>query len=355
MKKTLKTLLLACPGFQALCRLLTRSHVRALMYHRFSDEATGDPRFLDRATLDLQMAYIRRHHAVWAPDDHVAAVGEGPRPAGACPVVVTIDDGYRDVFDLAYPLFARHRIPAMLFITSGFVDGTHWMWWDRVAWVIDAAAPVRREFHIGRTACELDLESPAGRQTAWNRVADICRFLPDGRKQEVIAELAADLDVELKVEPPDQYAAASWDQVRGMVAGGMLMGAHTVSHPILSRLDTDRAAAEIEDSQQRLTDELDLQPNWFAYPQGGPADYTAETREIVARRFDGCYIAWQDLAAADDPYTLPRYCISPDMNDFRWMLCGAEYLGLRLRAALGLDTGLGEFYWTGAEDAVEEK
>ena len=41
------------------------------------------------------------------------------------------------------------------------------------------------------------------------------------------------------------------------------------------------------------------------------------------------------------------------MNDFRWVLCGAEYLGLRLRAALGLRTGLGASYWTGASDAQE--
>jgi len=354
MKKTLKTLLLACPGFEALCRLLTRSHVRALMYHRFSDEATGDPRFVDRATLDRQTMLIRRHHAMWSPDDHLSATGDGPRPAGACPVVVTIDDGYHDAFDVAFPVFSRSGIPAMLFVTTGFIDGTHWMWWDRVAWVIDAAAPVRREFRIGHTVCDLDLESTAGREAAWHRVADVCRFLPDERKQEVIAELAADLGVDLRAEPPERYRATGWTQIREMTAGGLLMGAHTVSHPILSRLDADRAAAEITGSGRRLEEELGAWPRWFAYPQGGPADYTDETREIVAGHFAGCYIAWQDLDSEDNPWNLPRYCVTPDLTDFRWVLCGAEYLGLRLRTAFGLGTGPGASYWTGAEDAVEK-
>lgn len=354
MKKTLKKLLLDCPGFEALCRLLTRSHVRALMYHRFSDEATDDPRFVDRGALRRQMELIRRHHTVWAPDDHLAAVAGGRRPDGACPVVVTIDDGYRDVFEVAFPVFAGSGVPAMLFIATGFVDGTHWMWWDRLAWVIDTAAAVRREIRIGRTTCELDLESTAGRETAWHRVADICRFLPDERKQEVIAALAADLEVAEPADPPERYRAADWSQVREMTAGGMLMGAHTVSHPILSRLSGDRAAAEIAGSGRRLEEELGAWPRWFAYPQGGPADYTEETRELVARSFAGSYIAWQDTGNAEDPWTLPRYCVSSDATDFRWVLCGAEFLGLRLRAALGLGTGLGDSYWTGAEAAAEK-
>lgn len=353
MKRTLKTFLLAVPGFEAACRALTKRHARALMYHRFSDLPTGDPRFVDRATLAAQAALIARHHARWTPDEHLAAATGRGRPRGAAPVIVTVDDGYRDFFEVAYPVFRDAGIPAMLFVTTGFVDGTHWFWWDRLEHVLNGAPEGRPKVEVGGRALALDLTGPAGRKAAWHAVADRCRFIPDRQKEEAIARLAADLGVELPARPPGRYAPCTWDEIRTMARDGMLMGAHTVSHPILSRVDEDEAAREIAGSATRLAAELGAPVTWFAYPQGGPADWTPAVRDHVATTCDGCYLAYQDMADPADAYTLPRYCVTGDPVDFRWVLCGGEYLGLRLRALLGRNTGVGEGYWSGAEDAKE--
>ena len=72
MKKSLKRLLLAAPGFESVCRLLTRSLVRAVMYHRFSPVTSVDPRLVDRHNLELQAANLAAHHARWRPVDHLA-------------------------------------------------------------------------------------------------------------------------------------------------------------------------------------------------------------------------------------------------------------------------------------------
>jgi hypothetical protein len=100
----------------------------------------------------------------------------------------------------------------------------------------------------------------------------------------------------------------------------------------------------------RLAEETGAPVRWFAYPQGGPADWTPAVRARVAEHCSGCYLAYQELGEPDDPYTLPRYCVTGDMTDFRWFLCGGEYLGLRLRALLGLHTGVAANYWSGADE-----
>ncbi|MFO7609551.1 MAG: polysaccharide deacetylase family protein [Candidatus Krumholzibacteriia bacterium] len=353
MKRRLKTILLALPGFERACRALTRGHVRALMYHRFSDRTTGDPRFVDRGTLAAQGDLIARHHARWTPDEHLATVTGGPRPAGRCPVVVTADDGYHDFHDVAFGVFRRAGIPAMLFVTTGFVDGSHWFWWDRLEHVLHQAPAGAPAVDVGGRRLDLDLTSPRGRRAAWHQVADRCRFLPDRQKEEAVARLAADLGVALPAAPPAPYRPVTWEQIAAMAEAGLPMGAHTVSHPILSRVGEDEAAREIRASVERLAARLDRPVRWFAYPQGGPADWTPAVRDAVAAVCAGCYLAYQDLARADDPFTLPRYCVTADMVDFRWMLCGAEHLFLRLRRLLGRPTGVGAGYWAGADPSGE--
>ena len=44
-------------------------------------------------------------------------------------VCLTFDDGYRDNFDLAYPLLKKLDIPFVVYVTTGFADDTASMWW----------------------------------------------------------------------------------------------------------------------------------------------------------------------------------------------------------------------------------
>lgn len=135
-----------------------------------------------------------------------------------------------------------------------------------------------------------------------------------------------------------------------MGLAGVQFGAHTLSHPILSRLPAQQAQAEIEQSRRQLEKELTQPVDWFCYPQGGPADYTVGIMEMVREAgFKGCYVAHQDVALEKNLFALPRYCPGEDMAVFRWSLCGAEYLVGRLRALLGKPAGPGAAYWAGRD------
>ncbi len=336
MKDLVKRVLLACPGFEGLCRWLTRRHVRAVLYHRFCRHATEDPRHLDRASLEWQVAYLRAHHTAWTPDQHHDAVVGRHWPGGRCPVVVTVDDGYRDFLDVAFPVFRDAGIPVMFFVTTGFVDGANWFWWDKLAHVFTAAAPRRTDLDLSSGPVTVDLRSPSGRTAAWHEVADRGRLLPDAQKDAMVAEVAASLGTELPDAAPEPYAAVTWEELRTMVDEGLGVGAHTLSHVILARVDTERAQQEIFGSQRTLADRLGMPISWFCYPQGGPIDYTRRDRNLVAERFRGCYVAHTAPPDPDDPYTLPRYSASRDLTNFRWSLCGAEHLVARIKRRLGL-------------------
>ena len=100
------------------------------------------------------------------------------------------------------------------------------------------------------------------------------------------------------------------EQVRSLIRRGMEVGAHTVSHPILTRLDSSAAGAEIRESKAQLEQLTGHAVRLFAYPNGVPkSDYAAEHVQMVRDAgFDAAVsTAWGAASVGDDLYQLPRF------------------------------------------------
>ncbi len=317
------------------------------MYHRFSPEE-NHPRHLGARPFRLQLEYLTTHHEIWSPDQQLDAVLAQEVDTNRPPVVVTIDDGYQDFYDIAFPILQEYGVTATVFVTTGFIAGHTWFWWDRLAWLLDNASPGKRDWRLGETILTGDASCSEERDFLWNAIADHLRFLPFKNTNATLEELSHELGLNLPTSPPEQYAAMSWEQVRNVSAVDMTIGAHTVTHPILSRVDGKQARDEISDSRHELFEALGQPVNWFCYPQGGPADFNADTVAAVREAgFRGCYTAFQNPTHTGEEMTLPRYSISGNFDHFRWVLCGAEFLFMRLKVLFGGNALPGKSYWAG--------
>ncbi len=102
----------------------------------------------------------------------------------------------------------------------------------------------------------------------------------------------------------------------------MEVGAHTVRHPILARIDRNAAKREIEESKRRLEQITGGPFASFAYPNGRPGtDYGREHVDIVrdAGYASAVTTAWGCVTSEAQPYELPR--ISPwGATRFRYLL-----------------------------------
>jgi peptidoglycan/xylan/chitin deacetylase (PgdA/CDA1 family) len=113
----------------------------------------------------------------------------------------------------------------------------------------------------------------------------------------------------------------------------MGVGAHTLTHPILARLDDAAAWAEINGGKQALESLLDAPVPAFAYPNGKPLADFLPVHVQMARDagFEmACTTAWGTSTAAVNPLQLPRF--TPwDRSKWRF---GARLLGnMRTRGA----------------------
>ena len=90
----------------------------------------------------------------------------------------------------------------------------------------------------------------------------------------------------------------------------MEIGAHTVSHPILTSIDLNVARAEMEKSRAALETIVGGRVTLFAYPNGKPkADYGREHVDLVRTLgFEGAVsTSWGAARPGDDPFQVPRF------------------------------------------------
>ena len=104
--------------------------ITILCYHRFGprpNNLTVTP-----AAFEAQMAYLAAHGYTVIPIARLPAYLEGREPIPRKAIVITIDDGYRSTFDVAYPILRKHRFPATVFLYTDFVGAPDALTWPQM-------------------------------------------------------------------------------------------------------------------------------------------------------------------------------------------------------------------------------
>lgn len=245
-----------------------------LTYHRVNDYR--DPFFgaLPTTVFERQVRHLARHYTVLPVEELVDRMRAGSLPRNAA--AITFDDGYRDTLTHAAPILAGYGLPATVFLATGFIGTTEVPWYDRLATALKLSP---RSRVIAPPGEELALESVEDRLRALARTRTHLKTLPEEQFRRAFPLLLDSLG------SADQQSAKnamlSWDDVHALRGLGFRIGAHTVTHPILSRVTAERARAEVLGSREMIQGACGAAPRAFAYPNGQPADYTSAVVDLV--------------------------------------------------------------------------
>jgi peptidoglycan/xylan/chitin deacetylase (PgdA/CDA1 family) len=93
-----------------------------LMYHKISDHE-NDKLTISVDRLDEQLDCIKRLGYQPISFSDLRNFTQHRQPLPEKPVLLTFDDGYQTVYDLAYPLLKRHGFKATVFIPTKYIGG----------------------------------------------------------------------------------------------------------------------------------------------------------------------------------------------------------------------------------------
>ncbi|MGB9109552.1 MAG: polysaccharide deacetylase family protein [Telluria sp.] len=245
-----------------------------LNYHRIL--AQPDPLLDDEPTVETfrwQMRLLSRYFNVLSLHEAIVRLAAGSLPPRA--VCITFDDGYRSVHDLAMPVLNEFGLPATVFVSTGYLNAGA-MWNETIA---DA---VRRlpDGAVDLSAAGIgvrELRTDADRRNLLNELNAQAKYLPPAERlaltERLIAMVGGSGAYGLMLTP---------EMIRTMAAQRFEIGAHTVSHPILTSLSEDAARHEIEQCKRDLEAITGSPVRYFAYPNGKVGkDFDERHKEMV--------------------------------------------------------------------------
>jgi peptidoglycan/xylan/chitin deacetylase (PgdA/CDA1 family) len=121
-----------------------------------------------------------------------------------------------------------------------------------------------------------------------------------------------------------------WDDVRRAGREGATFGPHTVTHPILSRVDDRRLETEIAESWKRVRAETDAALPVFCYPNGDRDSFGVREEAAVARHgftlalsaIPGSATRGDFAPASSARFRIRRYACPRDATRLRWLASG---------------------------------
>jgi len=281
--------------------------VTILMYHKVLPSALAHqyplPNLvIEQSAFKRQIDWLSKYFEVLTVSDALNRLekiefGRSQSKPLAC---VTFDDGYRDNFDYAVPILEVYGLRGTFFVTTAFIEGTP-LWFDRAAitWLREG-----RQTIVGRICDTV----PAMHRTFQN-VATLDNWLsalkqlPINLRDRILAAFC-----DRSPELTDVFSPMTIMQLRQLANSRHEIGAHSITHPILTSLDDAELQFELEQSRVTLSTWTNRHIAGFCYPNGSWNKRVAHIVRLAGYRY-ACTVRRGLAKQTDNLLELPRRAI----------------------------------------------
>ncbi len=333
--RKLAFLLIGYGGLGALAKPLVGGVGVILMLHRvtaFLDRPDGPNRHLTITPefLDLLVGEMKRLGYAFVSMDEVVTRLRSGRSGGPF-AALTADDAYRDNLTEALPVLEKHGAPITIYVAPGLTSGAADLWWEVLDAIVEAGKPVTATIMGEKRTFEC--ATSRDRKGAFLELSDwLTSEVSEEDQRQVLRGLAEQAGIDASA--PNRELLMDWTEVRRAASHPLVtIGAHTVHHCNLKRLEAGKALREMHRSRSLIEAELGEAPQHFAYPYGYEA--AAGMRETHLAReagFASAVTTRHGVLVPDHAahlHALPRLSVNgrhQDLAAMRAMLSGATTL-----------------------------
>lgn len=271
-------------------------HKVPAVHHRLS------PTELEVSGFEQVINAVMENFRILPLDEAVGALSKGKLPRGtAC---ITFDDGYPEWVKHVAPVLERKNAHATFFVTSGQFDSMP-MWNERILYAVDQCAMNLSSIDMTDLGLPiLPLRTLQERQAAVRLLDGAIKYLPPTKKEEALQKLQA------FTGQSTSAPRMTTGDVNHLHAKGFTIGAHSITHPILSQCDDEEAYQEIAGSREMLESIVRAPVKLFAYPNGIPGrDFGPKHVEMVRKAgYVMAFSTHSGVATRDtSPFQIPRF------------------------------------------------
>lgn len=297
----------------------SQRNVLVLYYHRVCSlhrdirRLAVDPRYFE-----LHIKYLKDNYPILRFEDDWSNVSQKS-------VVITFDDGYDDFYEFALPILEKYDVPAMLFVSSGILDGKQGLWTDGLEQMIFTTSKEELLYQ----SYAYDLSNIEMKTRSFFQIRSLLKAMPYESRKIALSEIATILGT--FIHDDEDYVFLTKERLRWVAESHCVsIGGHTVTHTSLSSESRERQHFEISTCKNDLETIIGKPITCFSYPYG---DYTEDTVNIAARcGYKKMATTIPGIASKDTPFGyIPRCGISAyTTNELArqmrklWTLFGSE-------------------------------
>lgn len=281
--------------------------VAVLLYHRVANLKT-DPQLLAVSTKNFkaQMEFLGKNYQVISVDELMRVKEKDEIDERT--VVVSFDDGYVDNYNNALPVLKRQGLGAVFFVSTGLLGKAREFWWDNLerVFLLSKKLPDRLSLAIAGEE-NLWVEGDiSARKRIYEQIHRRLLGLPPTERDKIVGRLMRWARVSVKARKG--YESMSRHQVAKMASAGLTIGAHTVTHSSLGRLERRLQEEELVENKSDLERTVGREVAYVSYPYGTVRDLSRTTVKIVRKlKFRAGFANIPGLVRAkSDKYKLPR-------------------------------------------------
>jgi len=256
--------------------ILMLHHVRPPRLDQFQPNRTLEvtPTFLEKVIVSLRHSGI---DIVSLDETHRRLVERDARRRFVC---LTFDDGYRDNLVWAYPILKRHRVPFAIFIATSFPEQRGELWWLTLERAISFND--RIDLNLNGKERRFVCESIVDKRKVFDAIYWLLHGLEDeSERRRVVGEIARRYAIDTSALCRE--FCLTWDELARLAGDPLVtIGAHTVNHVMLKKIDAAPARAEMQGSVDMIEAALGIRPRHFAYPHGHRAEAGPREFQIAA-------------------------------------------------------------------------
>ncbi|MBI5188265.1 MAG: polysaccharide deacetylase family protein [Nitrospirae bacterium] len=290
------------------------------MYHYVRDrfETNSGIRGLTAEELEQQIRHLGEGFEFIGPEDIINYfTGERRRlPDRAC--LLTFDDGLKDHFKFVYPILKKYRISGIFFlITETFMEGSvstvhkihllrEKLGTDEFTNLVLGNLKEKYSFKDGFKFLETD----ASDNYRWDdkKIAALKKLLNYKLPYKILEPLIGEIFNRCFDSSIAKEFYLTKEEILEMDNGGMVMGSHTHTHRVLSRLNGSELEGEIRDSKRYIEELTGRRFIPFSFPYGKPEVYNSKVLSLIRECSYPC--AFTTVVGVNrgriNPYTIKR-------------------------------------------------
>jgi peptidoglycan/xylan/chitin deacetylase (PgdA/CDA1 family) len=305
-------------GLQAWLRRSFPSHHPVIIrYHSVSqgNDLVSDGITVAPNAFEQQVSYFAKHFRPILMNTLIDCV-QDQRPFPENAIVLTFDDGYADNYQAAR-ILKKYGMTGVFYITAGCIESEERFWVGEIHHLLgktnkkDVRIRVRDKVFEG-------LLSDSTRAEPIRRLTQLIKTVDVGTRESIREELRKQLD---DVPAVENNLMLTWQQLSEMVAMGMEIGGHTMTHCNLPSATNEEAWNEVLQCKVFLEERLGTSVRHFAYPNGGSSQYYNPRIKEFVRRAGYRSAVTSKLGAVDlrnDPFELRRIRTTEQLSDVVW-------------------------------------